>query len=35
VITNAAKTLYYVAAYLPVIGKTFVSRVMVAGDYGA
>lgn len=35
VITNAAKTLYYVAAYLPSIGKTFVSRVMVAGDYGA
>jgi hypothetical protein len=34
-ITSSAKTLYYVAAYLPAVGKTFVSRVMVTGDYGA
>ena len=34
-ITSAAKTLYYIAAYLPSTGLTYVSRVMVAGDYGA
>jgi hypothetical protein len=34
-ITDTHKTAFYVTAYLPVIGKTFVSRVMVAGDYGA
>lgn len=34
-ITAAAKTGYYVAASVPATGNVVVSRVLVAGDYGA
>jgi hypothetical protein len=33
VITDAHKTTFYVAAYLPSIGRTFVSRIMATADY--
>jgi hypothetical protein len=34
-LTDTHKTAFYIAAYLSNIGKTFVSRVMAAADYGA